>query len=190
MQNDDSHGKIIQTKERMKEMGIELTQVTTDNGWKIGRDDAPIKVIEYVNLRCPDCKESWELLQAYWQPLLEDGSVQHILKPVHKPKPFLEAGNHLQELLPMSHIDYQTILTKIYNDQARWGAYTEEELRRYVSEELGIELEETNTQLNTIEEEVKKAGVEYVPTLIIGKHVFVETVDLTEIESVIKHYSS
>ena len=37
-------------------MSFNYSKITHDDAVKLGSDDAPLKVIEYINLRCPDSK--------------------------------------------------------------------------------------------------------------------------------------
>lgn len=38
---------------------IDTSKVTTTNGIKIGQKEAPYTLIEFVNLRCPYCRQWW-----------------------------------------------------------------------------------------------------------------------------------
>ena len=48
---------------------VNVEKLSTEVGIKIGDADAPIKVIEFINIRCPYCKqwfdEKNDLLQEY-----------------------------------------------------------------------------------------------------------------------------
>lgn len=37
-------------------MTFNIDKITHDDSLKIGSDHAPLKIVEYINLRCPDSK--------------------------------------------------------------------------------------------------------------------------------------
>ena len=37
-------------------MSFNYSKITLDDSIKIGSDEAPLKIVEYINLRCPDSK--------------------------------------------------------------------------------------------------------------------------------------
>ena len=58
---------------------IDSTKVTTKNGLIIGEETAPVKMVEFMNVRCPYCKkwfeDSFDLLDGY----VKEGKVQRII---------------------------------------------------------------------------------------------------------------
>lgn len=159
-----------------------MTHTNQLPSWQIGSVDAPIQLVEYVNLRCPDCKDSWNELKDYLMPLIKSGKLRHIIKPIHKEKPFLEVGNQLQYLLPSDEtIDYRPIFEKIYTEQAIWGEYNLDELRRYVKEELGVQ---PNEDIDGVDHRTDE--IEFVPTILVGKKTFVETIRFDDVRAAIK----
>lgn len=71
---------------------MKADKVNVTYGFKIGSADAPVKVIEFLNLGCPFCKQwyvgSKELLTKY----INENKVQRVIKLFDKEKPGLKKG--------------------------------------------------------------------------------------------------
>ena len=54
-------------------MNFDLTKMTQEDAIKIGSDDAPLKIIEYINLRCPDSKAYEEKVAPFVNDAIKNG---------------------------------------------------------------------------------------------------------------------
>ena len=46
-------------------MSFNYSKITYDDAIKIGSDEAPLKIVEYINLRCPDSKNYEDNVVSY-----------------------------------------------------------------------------------------------------------------------------
>lgn len=54
-------------------MSFNTAKITFGDSIKIGSDSAPLKVVEYINLRCLDSKEYEEDVSPFLNPYIENG---------------------------------------------------------------------------------------------------------------------
>lgn len=161
---------------------IDAAKVTTENGLFIGSTTAPIKIIEFMNVRCPFCKkwfdESMDILHEY----VHQGRVQRIIKLFDKEKESLQRGNVMHH-----YIDYQApdkaILTlkAIYDTQEHWGNLSLDEVATFAENQLHLTLQHQPETVQAIINEANEANIKFVPTVIIGKHIFDESITKTEL---------
>lgn len=69
---------------------IKAEKVNTTIGIKIGSEDAPVKVIEFINLKCPYCKMWYEDSKDLLAEYVSAGKVQRVIKHFDKEKPSLK----------------------------------------------------------------------------------------------------
>lgn len=161
---------------------IDATKVTTENGLFIGSSTAPIKIIEFMNVRCPFCKkwfdESLDTLNEY----VSQGRVQRIIKLFDKEKESLQRGNVMHH-----YIDYKTpdkavlTLKAIYNTQEKWGNLTLDEVASFAENQLNLTLQKQPEMIQSIINEANEAHIKFVPTIIIDQHIFDESITKTEL---------
>ena len=70
-------------------MSFNYSEISDNNSIKIGSDDAPLKIVEYINLRCPDSKAYEENVAPFLNSYIENGTVQRILKHFDKQSIYL-----------------------------------------------------------------------------------------------------
>lgn len=68
-------------------------KVNLTYGFKIGSEDAPVKVIEFVNLNCPYCKQWYVDSKDVLTKYVNENKVQRVIKLFDKEKPGLRKGN-------------------------------------------------------------------------------------------------
>lgn len=162
-------------------MSFNYSEITYDDALKLGSDDAPVKVIEYVNLRCPFSKKYEENVAPVLDEYIKDGKVQRILKHFDKEKYPLEVGSVLNQ-----YLDYDTpeetyvLVQKIFANQDDWG---NERLSHipHVAKEYGLTLQENNKeQAERVFKEVQAVNVELIPTIFVGEKEWIGTVDVDE----------
>ena len=163
---------------------IDGTKVTTKNGLIIGSDSAPVKIVEFMNIRCPYCKKWFEESKETLEQAVADGKVQRIIKLLDKDKESLQRGNVMHH-----HIDYThpekalTAIEEIYKTQDLWGNLSLEEVATFAETKLSL-VENTQTELvNSIIDEANQANIKFVPTVVIGEHIFDESISKEELIS-------
>lgn len=163
---------------------IDGTKVTTKNGLIIGSDSAPVKIVEFMNIRCPYCKQWFEESKETLEQAVADGKVQRIIKLLDKDKESLQRGNVMHH-----HIDYDypekalTAIEEIYKTQDLWGNLSLEEVATFAETNLSL-VENTQTELvNSIIDEANQANIKFVPTVVIGEHIFDESISKEELIS-------
>ena len=162
-------------------MSFNYSEITYDDALKLGSDDAPVKVVEYVNLRCPFSKKYEENVAPALDGYIRDRKVQRILKHFDKEKYPLEVGSVLNQ-----YLDYDTpeetyeLVQNIFADQDDWG---NERLSHipHVAKEYGLTLQENNKeQAERVFKEVQAVNVELIPTIFVGEKEWIGTVDVDE----------
>lgn len=168
-------------------MSFNYSKITHDDAVKLGSDDAPLKVIEYINLRCPDSKNYEDNVVAYLDDYIKEGKVQRILKHFDKEKYPLEVGNVLNQ-----YLNYDTpeetykVMEKLFAEQKNWGSKRLSQIP-HIAKAYGLTLQAQNKEQATrIDTEVEAVNVENIPTIFVGEKAFVETIDLEEFKAAIE----
>jgi len=163
---------------------IDSSQVTTTTGLHVGDATAPIKVIEFINVRCPYCKKWFtdydQLLMSY----VNEGKIERIIKPLDKAKESLQRGNVMHQ-----HLDYTTpdvalaAIRQMFATQEAWKDMSLEEVATYAETKLGLNKQQNEAQAQAISAEAQAATIQFVPTIIVGKHIFDESISKAILES-------
>lgn len=160
-------------------MSFNDSEINFHHSIKIGPDSAPIKVVEYINLRCPDSKAYEEEVSPYLNPSIEAGKVQRIIKHFDKKSYGLEAGNLLNQ-----YLNYNTpnetyeMVQKLFREQDDWGFERLAQIP-HIARAYGLTLHlENSTRSKAVLAEVEAVGVEMIPTVFVNEKAFVETIDL------------
>lgn len=163
-------------------MTFNISKITHKDSLKIGSNDAPLKIVEYVNLRCPYSKKFEEEVAPSLNEYIKNGKVQRILKHFDKSKYPLEVGNILNQ-----YVDYKTpeatyeLVKKLFAEQDIWGKSRLAEIP-HIAEEYGLVLQPDNQKQSArISEEVEAINVTTIPTIFVGNDAFVGTVGIEEL---------
>lgn len=170
-------------------MSFDYSKITHGDSIKVGSNDAPLKIVEYINLRCPDSKNYEENIAPFLESYIKNGTVQRILKHFDKEKYPLEVGNVLNQ-----YLDYHTpeetfkLIKKLFAEQETWGKSRLSEIP-HIAKEYGLSLQPGNRkQALRLDEEVKAVNITNVPTIFVDDEAFVETIDLQNFKEVLKDY--
>lgn len=158
----------------------------SNRGLHIGKAEAPVKVISFVNLRCPFCA-SWHLkANQLLEKDIESGEVEHIVKFYDKPKPALEIGNHAHHFIDNEDEAAIQIVNELFSTQAEWANFTPAELTNYLEDNFDLhELASAETTAQLIIAEANAHNVVSVPTIFIGEQVFDSQVTQEQLASAI-----
>ena len=156
---------------------IDASKVSDKDGLIIGQDTAPVKIIEFMNVRCPYCKQWFE---EHFEQLVEsvnDGSVQRIIKLLDKEKESLQNGNLMHK-----YINYELPLKglmdlrQMYATQNIWGNRTPEQVREFAQDNLELHEMDNAAVSQKVIEEAAAANIQFVPTVIVNNHIFDESI--------------
>ncbi|WP_041556083.1 thioredoxin domain-containing protein [Carnobacterium sp. 17-4] len=167
---------------------IKADKVNTAYGIKIGSDDAPVKVIEFINLKCPYCKMWYEDSKDVLTEYVFAGKVQRIIKHFDKEKPSLKKGNIVHRYLDYSNpekaledIDF------FFAHQDEWGNLESfDDIAAYVVEKRKLTLQSNELAAQEIIQEANQANVVFVPTVFIGEEIFDEHITQQELKNLIE----
>lgn len=161
---------------------INAAKVDIKTGLRVGADSAPVKIIEFMNVRCPFCKkwfeESYDVLNNY----VEAGKVQRVIKLFDKEKESLQRGNVMHH-----YIDYNApekavaALKKMYDTQNQWGDLSLEAVASFAESNLDLTKKEEPAIIEAIIAEATAANIKFVPTVIINEHIFDESITQQEL---------
>ena len=153
---------------------INVSATNTEVGLKIGDAGAPVKVIEFVNLRCPYCRQWFNESKETYQTALAAGKVQRIVKLFNKTKPGLDKGNIMHQFVPDTGQKAAfDAMAAIYASQDQWGNLsTFEEIADFAESELHLTRRESTKTAEAIVAEAAEANIIFVPTMVVGNEIF------------------
>lgn len=167
---------------------IKSDKVNAITGIKIGREDAPVKVIEFINLACPYCEMWYEDSKNLLTEYVSAGKVQRIIKHFDKETAGLRKGNVLHRYL--DYTDPEKALEEIeffFAHQKEWGRLRDlDEIAAYAVEKRNLTLQSNETKAKEIVKEANGAEVVLVPTVFIGKDIFDENISQQELKNLIE----
>lgn len=166
---------------------IKASEVTTEGGIHIGDKNAPIKIVEFMNLRCPFCKQWWEESAPVLDKYVSEGKVERIVKLFDKEKPSLKRGNVIHH-----HLDY-TAGEKVKEDisyflsrQDEWGNLEENDIVDYANLRRGLNKQTSEKEAEQVIAEAKRANVTLVPSVFIEDYIFDEHITNEELIEIIE----
>lgn len=171
----------------MDTRSINVDAVTTEGGLHFGDKDAPIKVVEFINLKCPYCKEWWEKGSPVLDKYVKENKVERIVKLFDKEKPSLRKGNVLH-----AHLDYndpkqaREDIDYYVEHLDKWGNLPEEEVAAFAKDNRGAEEQSNQQHSEAIIRETETANVKFVPTVFIEDYIFDEHITQEELENIIE----
>lgn len=163
---------------RVSLMTFNYSEMSFNDSIKIGLDTAPIKVVEYINLRCPDSKAYEEEIAPYLNAFIQDGTVQRIIKHFDKETYGLEKGNLLNQYLNYeSPSETYEMIQKLFKEQEHWGHNRISQMP-HIAKEYGLTLQKENSVIaKNVFKETQAVHVEMIPTVFVNQKAFVETID-------------
>lgn len=149
----------------------------------IGNSEAPIKVTEFINVSCPDCKRWFEKTQSFYAPLIATGKIVVQVYPYQKDKQALLKGNEAHQYLDLSNSDtFLKQVTSLYNDFDEWRSLDGASLQQFFEENLGPK-QANEATFKEAEKLLKHYGIENVPTIVINDHVFDEFATIEDLST-------
>ncbi|MFO8069266.1 MAG: thioredoxin domain-containing protein [Alkalibacterium sp.] len=166
---------------------INSKAITTEGGFHFGDPEAPVKVVEFINLRCPFCKMWWENASVVLDEYEKKGKVERIVKHFDKKKPELDKGNILHSYLDYADPEKTREDMNYYVDHLdEWGSLSKDELATYAEEKRNSVKQNNSDRSEAIIKETEKANISMVPTVVIGEHIFDENITEEELKQIIE----
>ncbi|EOH90027.1 thioredoxin domain-containing protein [Enterococcus pallens] len=152
------------------------------NGIKIGSNQAPKKIIEFMNLRCPFCKQWFEDSQELLTKAVIEGKVQRIIKLLDKDKESLQRGNIMHEYISDDSEKALQQIQQVYASQENWKELSLEQVANYAEKTLQLEQQPNQNLQQEIRNEADQANIKFVPTILVDDFIFNESVTQDELK--------
>jgi hypothetical protein len=159
----------------MDTSAIDLTKIS-QRGLVVGDINAPITVIEFINLRCPYSKTWFKKAAPILEPAVASGRIKRVFKLFDKPKVTLRKGNLAQHHLPYDQPEQAYAAIKIlFAQQTEWGEQLNDtQIEAYIKQHFGFKLQPNQAMIDLVLNEAAAANIQFVPTVIIGEAIFDE----------------
>ena len=155
---------------------IKADKVNPQSGIFIG-GPAEKQTFEFMNVGCPYSKKWFEQSTEILSAAVDEGRLQRVIKLFDKEKASLQPGNVMHRYISKEDGQQALLdLTKIYETQSTWRALPLEEVAQFAEETLKLTLQEDLTTTQNVIEEANEANIQFVPTVILGEHIFDENI--------------
>lgn len=166
---------------------INAEKTNTKNGILYGDPAAPKKMVEFINLACPFCRqwfnESYDLLE----DAVKDGQVQRVIKLFDKEKESLQRGNVMHHHITITNAERALAeIKKVFDSQDEWKNLPLPEVADYAKNQLGLTFQKDAQVAQAIIDEANEANIRFVPTVILDDHIFDESIQQTTLATYIK----
>ncbi len=163
----------------------EATNETT--GIFFGQKEAPVVLKEFINLRCPYCRQWFNHSKEVLDKAVAEGKVIRLLKLTDRPKESLQRGNVMHRYVTtddseQAYADIQAI----FESQDQWGDLSLEEVAQYAENTLGLTEHNHLDYAQEIVDETQAAVIKFVPTVILNEHIFDESISTEELTKLIE----
>ncbi|WP_076647147.1 DsbA family protein [Latilactobacillus sakei] len=167
---------------------IKSDQVTTEGGIVIGHPEAPVTLVEFLNLACPYCRKWFLKSEEQLTKAVEAGQVRRIIKPYNKDKDDLLIGNLAHTYLPFDQPAVAlNAIHFLYTHQKTWRPdLSDSEFDKYMQANLKLSPLDNTVQLAAIVDEAQAANIKFVPTIIAGEHIFDESITPEELDRILQ----
>ncbi|MDT2595839.1 thioredoxin domain-containing protein [Enterococcus dongliensis] len=164
---------------------IKAEFVNDFNGIKIGSNTAPKRLIEFLNLRCPYCKQWFVESSDTLNQAVAEGKIQRVIKLLDKDKISLQRGNIMHEYISSDPKKALFQIQQAFETQEIWGDFELEAVAAYAEKNLHLTQQANQNLQQEIRNEAEQANINFVPTIILGEHIFDEAIDETTLHSYI-----
>lgn len=166
---------------------IDASKINMVEGIHIGSHQAPTKIVEFINVRCPYSKKWFDQSFILLSQAVEEGKVERIIKLLDKDKESLQSGNRMHKYIPeYPSDDVLKTLSMIFETQNKWGSFsTLSDVELFAQKNLGLKLQSDDGTRNKIMIEAQEANIHYVPTVITGDVIFDETIAIDSLKKLL-----
>lgn len=161
---------------------IDPAQTSAEYGIRIGDPGARHVLLEFINLRCPYCRQWYQSAAKTLDKAVADKCVMRVIKLYDKDKESLQRGNIMHRFVPKSDAKAAlAAIEAIFSTQDDWGDLSLAETAEFARTRLGLQETPDSYTADAIKAEAQAANIQFVPTLILGEHIFDESISLAEL---------
>lgn len=166
---------------------IIASAVTSETGIHIGKKQAKVKVISFVNLRCPYCRKWHEESREVLAQFIQAGKIELIIKPFDKEKESLQRGNVTHRYLNYDAPEEALkSIDRIYDTQDEWGHLSLLDVAQYMETNLHLTEQDNKVFADKIIAEANAANIVFVPTVVVNDHIFDEHITPSELAELLE----
>lgn len=156
---------------------IKQEEINTKYGIHIG-DNASKTLVEFINLRCPFCKQWFTESKDTLEKAVADGKINRLIKLLDHTKESLQRGNVMHRFVteddPKQALED---ITRIFDTQDEWGDLSLQEVADFARNKLQLTEHHHLDIAEEIVQETNQANITLVPTLSLSGHIFDENID-------------
>lgn len=154
------------------------------DGIKIGNPQAPHLLLEFLNLRCPYCRQWYQKASPLLTEAVATGQLYRVIKLLDKDKESLQRGNVMHQFVPKDDPEATlAAIEKIFATQDTWGTLSLEEVAEFAQNQLELVPAQDLHTSAAIQKEAASARIQFVPTLILDDHIFDESIEIAELST-------
>lgn len=156
---------------------INAAETNGDVGIIIGDKNAKNTLVEFINLRCPYCRQWFLDHEKLLEKEVASGNLKRVIKLYNKDKESLQRGNVMHQYVTKG--DEKKALAdikKIFLSQDLWGDLSLEAVAKFAEEDLKLENYTDELTQKAIVTEAQRANIQFVPTMILNDHIFDESI--------------
>lgn len=152
--------------------------LNTDFGLKLGSDDAPVKLVEFINYRCPFARKYFQQNMALLDDFVKTGKLQRIIKTFDRPKAGLRKGNELHQYINYADpVASYEMIKEFFSRQEEFGAVEDGQVGAWAEREMALKKQGNAEIAQKIREEGEALGISSVPAAFLDGHIFDEHED-------------
>lgn len=156
-------------------------------GIVIGSEKAPKTMIEYINLRCPYCKQFWNQNNSLLTEAINNEQLKLVIKLLDKVKPSLQRGNIMHHHVSIDNPDLAIQeIQQIFDTQDDWSSLSLSEVAKFAKEKLGLKEQMNDRYITKVFREAESANIVFVPTAVVGGTIFDEHLTADELKILIE----
>lgn len=142
-------------------------------------NDGPKQLIEFLNLRCPYCRQWFDKSKELLDEAVSQGKLERVIKLTDRSKESLQRGNVMHRFVTDDDAKQaMDDIARIFASQEEWGDLSLQQVADYARHTLGLTEHHHLDIAEEIVEETQKANIKFVPTLILEDHIFDESIEL------------
>lgn len=163
---------------------INPKETNLDYGIKIGNPQAPQRLLEYLNLRCPYCRLWYQKATPLLEEAVVAGKLYRVIKLLDKDKESLQRGNVMHQFVPKDDPEATlAAIEKIFETQDTWGEMSLTEVAEFAQTKLNLTQVPDVLTSEAIQKEATAATIQFVPTLILDEHIFDESIEIAQLKA-------
>lgn len=144
-------------------------------GIVFGDINAPIRIIEYTDFNCPDCKKINENIESSILEYINNKTVVVIFKPINQ---------NMYLNIPKINTENYKEIGKIFNEKEKYNnPNSEEHLRLYLGDKL-YDLRKNDSK--QIKKEIENLTINTIPTMYVGDEKMVGVYKKDEFKKIVE----